>query len=74
VNIERLCTAIKHIARVPEAIACLGAMEHAPKVVASYIGLAPRRGLARGALELPHRHVAGAQRGVRRGDHLRDPT
>jgi len=41
VNIERLCTAIKHIARVPEAIACLGAMEHAPKVVASYIGLAP---------------------------------
>ncbi len=42
-NVKRLQLALAHIRRLPEVAACLGSMEHAPGVVASYVGLRPLR-------------------------------
>lgn len=40
-DLQRVTSAIKHIGRVPEVLACLQKMQDAPAIVASYVGVTP---------------------------------
>jgi FkbM family methyltransferase len=42
-NLQRVRAAFSHISRLPEVVACLGAMQQGPEIVASYVGLKPLR-------------------------------